>query len=144
MQLVGRVDGVTYINDSKATNTGAVNSGLEQAGGPVILIAGGKDKGDDYHQLREAVHDHVKYLLLIGEAAQDMGEALSDLAETEFPKSLEDAVKRAADHAEPGDTVLLSPACASFDMFESYIQRGERFVAAVRDLQELSVAGGTG
>lgn len=142
MQRVGSCSGVVFINDSKATNTGAVNSGLEQAGGPVILIAGGKDKGDDYRQLRHAVQAHVKFLLLIGEAAQDMGAALSDLAETEYPVSLEDAVRRAAEHSEPGDTVLLSPACASFDMFESYIQRGERFVAAVQKLQELSVAGG--
>lgn len=136
MQLVEQVDGVAYINDSKATNTGAVASGLKQCGGPVILIAGGRDKGDDYRLLRDAVQNYVKHLLLIGEAARSMGAALSDLVETSYPADLEDAVLQAAACAAPGDTVLLSPACASFDMFSSYIERGECFIAAIKRLPE--------
>lgn len=111
-------------------------SGLEQSGGSVVLIAGGRDKGDDYRLLREAVQKYVKHLLLIGEAARMMGAALADLVTTSYPTSLEEAVRQAASAAAPGDTVLLSPACASFDMFASYVDRGERFIATVRGLHE--------
>jgi UDP-N-acetylmuramoylalanine--D-glutamate ligase len=137
MQLTDRIDGVTYINDSKATNSGAVISGLEQCAGPVILIAGGRDKGDNYRLLRAAIRNHVKHLLLIGEAARSMGAELADLVETSYPADLDEAVRQAASLAGPGDTVLLSPACASFDMFSSYIERGERFMSAVRGLHEV-------
>ena len=134
MQLVDTAAGVTYINDSKATNTGAVANALRQIDGPVILIAGGKDKGDDYRLLRDVVKDHVKKLILIGEASAKLSEALADLQETAYAETLEEAVSYAAAGAQAGDTVLLSPACASFDMFSSYAHRGACFAEAVRNL----------
>ncbi|MCB2215497.1 UDP-N-acetylmuramoyl-L-alanine--D-glutamate ligase [Desulfofustis glycolicus] len=132
MQVVDDIDGIRFINDSKATNTGAVSSGLSQAGGRVVLIAGGKDKGDDYRLLRETVRERVTNLVLIGEAAPQLAAALGDLVPVHYAASMDDAVSRAAELASPGDTVLLSPACASFDMFDNYQQRGDCFVAAVR------------
>jgi UDP-N-acetylmuramoylalanine--D-glutamate ligase len=132
MQVVDEIDGIRFINDSKATNTGAVSSGLSQAGGRVVLIAGGKDKGDDYRLLRKTIQERVTNLVLIGEAAPQLAAALGDLVPVHFAASMDDAVSRAAELARPGDTVLLSPACASFDMFDNYKQRGDCFVAAVR------------
>jgi UDP-N-acetylmuramoylalanine--D-glutamate ligase len=135
MQVVAEIDGIRFINDSKATNTGAVSSGLSQAGDRVVLIAGGKDKGDDYRLLRETVRERVTNLVLIGEAAPQLAAALGDLVPVHYAGSMEDAVSRAADLATPGDTVLLSPACASFDMFNNYPHRGDCFVEAVRRRQ---------
>jgi UDP-N-acetylmuramoylalanine--D-glutamate ligase len=135
MQVVAEIDGVQFINDSKATNTGAVNSGLIQAGGRVVLIAGGKDKGDDYRLLREAVRERVTNLVLIGEAAAQLAAALGDLVPVHHASSMADAVCRAIELAVPGDTVLLSPACASFDMFNNYQHRGACFADAVRRWQ---------
>lgn len=134
LQEVGRVEGIAYVNDSKATNTGAVINALNEIGGPIILIAGGRDKGDDYRLLRDSIAAHVKRLILIGEAAGDIGNALGDLAPADYPATLEDAVAKAAAVGEPGDTVLLAPACASFDMFDSYQHRGRCFIDAVRRL----------
>lgn len=133
-QVIADIDGVTYINDSKATNTGAVNIGIEQVGENVILIAGGKDKGDNYQLLRDSVRNCVKHLVLIGETAQTMSKDLGDLAPFTFAASLDEAVLQAASLAVPGDTVLLSPASASFDMFKSYKHRGEAFTRAVNRL----------
>lgn len=134
MQTVGSTGGVTFINDSKATNTGAVNNAIMQIGGAIILIAGGRDKGDDYTLLRGSVATHVKRLILIGEAAGHIGGMLGDLAPVDYPATLEEAVEQAAAAGEPGDTVLLSPACASFDMFDNYQHRGQCFTEAVRKL----------
>ncbi len=135
MQPVGVYGGISYINDSKATNTGAVNNAIRQVGDRIVLIAGGRDKGDDYSLLRSNVAACVKRLILIGEAAREIGEVLGDLAPTDYPSSLEDAVVQAAAAAEPGDTVLLSPACASFDMFRDYRHRGDCFIEAVHRLE---------
>lgn len=134
LQSVGSIDGVTFVNDSKATNTGAVNNAVKQIGGAIILIAGGRDKGDDYTQLRDSVAAHVKRLILVGEAAGTIGSILGDLAPVDYPGTLEEAVERAAAVGEPGDTVLLSPACASFDMFDNYQHRGRCFSETVREL----------
>ncbi|MCG6930004.1 MAG: UDP-N-acetylmuramoyl-L-alanine--D-glutamate ligase [Desulfofustis sp.] len=131
LQKIARVDGVTYINDSKATNTGAVINAIRQIGSGIILIAGGRDKGDDYRLLRDSVAAHVKHLVLIGEAAAELGRILGDLAPVDFPATLEAAVALAQAVSEPGDTVLLSPACASFDMFDDYRHRGRCFAEAV-------------
>ena len=145
LQVIAQIDGVTYINDSKATNTGAVNSGLEQVGRNVILIAGGKDKGDNYQLLREAVRNCVKQLVLIGETAQKMSVDLGDLAPFVFAASMDEAVREASALACRGDTVLLSPASASFDMFDNYQHRGEVFSAAVhRLLGKAAHSGGKG
>ena len=124
MERIGEYRGVTYINDSKATNTGAVIAALEQLEGGVILIVGGRDKGDDYSLLFEAVAKKAVLLVLIGEAADKIAGALRGAAPLVFADSVEKAVVRAANAATGGDTVLFSPACASFDMFESYAHRG--------------------
>ncbi len=140
LQQVGCYAGVTYINDSKATNTGAVNNGISQVGGKIILIAGGRHKGDDYSLLRDSVAAHVKHLILIGEAAREIGRALGDLAPVDYPETLEEAVRQAAMAGQQGDTVLFSPACASFDMFNDYKQRGDCFIETVRRLGAQSKA----
>jgi len=142
MQLIAERNGVRYINDSKATNTGAVNIALEEVGGNVILIAGGKDKGDNYQLLREAVRNWVKQLVLIGETAQVMTRDLGDLAPNATASTLEEAIRVASSLAVPGDTVLLSPASASFDMFDNYKHRGEIFIKAVNDVLGADETGG--
>jgi len=134
VELVATIDGVSYYNDSKATNTGAVIAALQQFPGKVILIAGGRDKGEDYRMLREKVAAKVKRLILLGESAPMLAAALDDLTETVFVKSMDEAVQQAADVAGHGDVVLLSPACASFDMFNSYGHRGKCFAEAVHNL----------
>ncbi|MDH3360152.1 MAG: UDP-N-acetylmuramoyl-L-alanine--D-glutamate ligase [Desulfobulbaceae bacterium] len=134
LTLVAEVGGVRYLDDSKATNIGAVKSALQGIGGPVVLIAGGRDKGGDYGLLADSIRQKVKYLLLIGEAREKMAAAFADLTIIETSATLEEAVERAQQLATSGDTVLLSPACASFDMFSSYVHRGEVFAAAVKRL----------
>lgn len=124
---VTEIDGVSYYDDSKATNVGAVQSALEGMTQPVILIAGGRDKGGDYRYIAESVRAKVKKMVLIGEAREKMAAALAGLTSIEMAESLEEAVRMAASGAVEGDAVLLSPACASFDMFLSYADRGEKF-----------------
>ncbi len=131
IEFVAEIDGVSYYNDSKATNSGAVIGALEQFGGNVILLAGGRDKGDDFRLLRKSVEAKVKKLVVLGEAAQLLRECLADLVDIQSAQSMVDAVKRAAKEAVAGDVVLLSPACASFDMFTSYGHRGNEFKKAV-------------
>ncbi|MBU1568531.1 MAG: UDP-N-acetylmuramoyl-L-alanine--D-glutamate ligase [Proteobacteria bacterium] len=135
IEFVAEVEGVGYYNDSKATNTGAVLGALEQFPGNVILIAGGRDKGDDYRLLRKAVTERVRQLVVIGEAAVLLEEALADVVTTLPAQSMQEAVTIAAGSARPGDVVLLSPACASFDMFTSYGHRGNEFKKEVLALQ---------
>lgn len=108
---------------------------LEGFKNPVILIAGGRDKGGDYYPLTELVREKVKALLLIGEAKERIAEQLGSLTLTLEAESLEEAVHRAYELALPGDAVLLSPACSSFDMFRDYAHRGEVFQQAVRGLK---------
>ena len=135
-EVVGEVAGVTYINDSKGTNTGATRAALEGLGGErdVVLIAGGQGKGADFSALRDVVARHCHRVVLIGEASAALQTALAGQVETVRADSMQAAVAAAAAAARGGDTVLLSPACASFDMFDSYVARGEAFRAAVADL----------
>ncbi|MFH0785187.1 MAG: UDP-N-acetylmuramoyl-L-alanine--D-glutamate ligase [Pseudomonadota bacterium] len=135
IELVAELEGVSYYNDSKATNTGAVLGALEQFPANVILIAGGRDKGDDYSLLRDAVKVRVRQLIVMGEAAELLEKALADVVEILPAKSMQEAVVLAAQSASPGDVVLLSPACSSFDMFTSYGHRGNEFKKAVLTLQ---------
>ncbi|MBU1234700.1 MAG: UDP-N-acetylmuramoylalanine--D-glutamate ligase, partial [Proteobacteria bacterium] len=128
--------GVEYYDDSKATNTGAVLSALASFAGNVILIAGGRDKGEEYSVLTQAVREKVKELILIGESADSIADALRDVICARRAGSMEEAVAMAAEVTEPGDVVLLSPACASFDMFDNYGHRGEVFCRAVLDLKK--------
>jgi len=102
----------------------------------VVLIAGGRDKGSDFTVLRRPVADHVTRLVLIGEAADDLAAALEGTAPVERAADMADAVARAFAAARPGDTVLLAPACASFDMFENYGRRGRVFSRCVRELKD--------
>jgi UDP-N-acetylmuramoylalanine--D-glutamate ligase len=136
MTLVTEIGGVRYIDDSKATNVGAVYSALEALQQPIILVAGGRDKGGDYSILVEPVRQKVKHILLIGEAKDTMARAFLAFTNVEMLDTLQEAVLRAASLAAPGDAVLLSPACASFDMFSSYAERGDVFRKSVLGLRE--------
>lgn len=133
-ELVRRRDGVAFVNDSKGTNVGAALRSLESFPEPVIWIGGGKDKDLDFAPLADAAVGHVRTALLIGEAAEKLARAFAGRVPVERAPSLEAAVARAAELARPGDVVLLSPACASFDQFKSYEDRGQRFRDAVRAL----------
>ncbi len=135
-QPVAEFEGVSYVNDSKGTNPGATEAALKGLGKGrnVVLIAGGVGKGADFDQLRASVAAHCKILILIGEAAADMQASLDESVEIQLADSLEQAVSMASEKATPGDCVLLSPACASFDMFSGYQQRGEVFNRAVHAL----------
>jgi UDP-N-acetylmuramoylalanine--D-glutamate ligase len=135
MEFVDRVGGVTFYNDSKGTNVGAVVKSLESLDPPLILIAGGKDKGGSYQPLRELVRDKVKALILLGEAKERIAEELGSLVPTVLTASLEQAVDAAFQKAASGDCVLFSPACSSFDMFQSYAHRGQCFRDLVRKLK---------
>ena len=134
LEPVATIAGVHYVNDSKGTNVGAVVKSLEGYAEGVILIAGGKDKGGDFAPLRPLVATRVKALILIGQARAAIRAQLAGACPTEETATLEEAVRRAAELARPGDTVLLSPACASFDMFRDFEHRGEMFRRAVRAL----------
>ncbi len=134
LEFVREKGGVTYINDSKGTNVGAVIKSVEGFTQPVILIAGGLDKGSDFTPLYELFRQKVKLLVLIGKAAEKMAAALGTAAETVFAKTLQDAVRLASARASSGDVVLLSPACASFDMFKDFEDRGRQFKEAVKAL----------
>lgn len=133
--LVAERRGVAYIDDSKGTNVGATLAALNGFEGPLLLIAGGLAKGQDFTPLAGAARDKVKRALLIGQAAPALAAALGDVCPVEHAATLADAVALAAAHALPGDTVLLSPACASQDMFVDYRERGEVFAAAARGLE---------
>ncbi|HLQ11749.1 MAG TPA: UDP-N-acetylmuramoyl-L-alanine--D-glutamate ligase [Steroidobacteraceae bacterium] len=131
---VADIAGVRYIDDSKGTNVGATLAAVSGLGGPLVLIAGGDGKGQDFAPLGAALRGKVRRAVLIGRDARALGAALAGACEIEYAATLEAAVRAAADRARPGDTVLLSPACASLDMFRDYTHRGEVFAAAVREL----------
>lgn len=133
-ELVAQIRGVTFVNDSKATNPGAAQRALEGTGAPVLWIAGGRDKGLSYDALADKAMDRVQTALLIGEAADQLETCLSGRVPCERLASLDQAVRRAAELARPGDVVLLAPACASFDQFENFEERGECFRRAVHNL----------
>lgn len=134
MEVVREVGGVTYIDDSKGTNVGALMMALKGLKGPVVLIAGGVDKGGDYGVLASLVNEKVKLMVLLGEARFKIEKALGGCSRTVLAGSFEEAVGIAQREAASGDTVLLSPACSSFDMFKDYKERGERFRALVEAL----------
>ena len=133
-EFVREVGGATYINDSKATNLDAVEKALLAQSKPVILIAGGKDKGFTFDPLRELVREKVRATILIGEMAESIARDWSEAVPTEIADSLADAVDRARALAKPGEIVLFSPGTSSFDMFKSYADRGDQFRALVHAL----------
>ncbi len=134
LEFVREHGGARYYNDSKGTNVGAVVKSLASFAGPVILIAGGVDKGGAYAPLEAPVRAKVRRLVLFGAAREIIARALGSCAETAVVDDLRAAVRDAAAHARPGDVVLLSPACSSFDQFRNYAERGRLFKDLVRQL----------
>jgi UDP-N-acetylmuramoylalanine--D-glutamate ligase len=132
--FVRELRGVRYYDDSKGTNVGATIRALEGFAEPVVLIAGGLGKGADFAPLGPLLRERVKRLVLIGQAADEMEQTLGASTATARAGSMDEAVRMAAAAAAPGDVVLLSPACASFDMFKDYADRGDAFVQAVERL----------
>jgi UDP-N-acetylmuramoylalanine--D-glutamate ligase len=133
LEPVGIAFGLRWVNDSKATNVAATAGALESLEGPLVLLLGGKDKGEDLAPLRTAMHAGVRGVVLYGEARQRMAGTLAGMGRLQVVDgTFEDAVSAARALAEPGDLILLSPACSSFDMFENYEARGRRFAALAR------------
>ncbi len=142
LENVGRVDGVDFYDDSKGTNVGATVAALNGMTVPVILIAGGEGKEQDFSALAEPIRRRAKGVVLIGKDARLIESAVtSSRVQITHAQSMQDAVAAAHRLAAPGDAVLLSPACASFDMFKNYHHRGQVFAACVRDLQTQSGGG---
>jgi UDP-N-acetylmuramoylalanine--D-glutamate ligase len=131
MQLVAQVAGVRYINDSKATNVGAAIASVASVDGVVVLIAGGDGKGGDFSEFATAIHKKLRAAVLIGRDGPRIAAALKGLAPIYQAADMKTAVSVAASIAEEADTVLLAPACASFDQYENYAQRGNDFRRAV-------------
>lgn len=131
MQLVARKGSVNYLNDSKATNVAAAVASIDSVDGMLVLIAGGLGKGADFSELATALENKLRAAVLIGTQAEAINKALDTVMPVYFAESMEDAVRQAAVYAEPDDTVLLAPACASFDQYENYAARGDAFRDAV-------------
>lgn len=127
LEFVREKGGVRYYNDSKGTNVGAVVKSLASFSAPVLLLAGGVDKGGDYGVLRDGIKQKVRRLILFGAAKELIAGALGDLTETVIVNDIQSGLRDAAAHAQPGDVVLLSPACSSFDQFQNYAERGKIF-----------------
>jgi UDP-N-acetylmuramoylalanine--D-glutamate ligase len=136
IEFVKRIDGVSYYDDSKGTNIDATVQAVGSMGGPVVLIAGGVDKGASYTSWKGFFRNKVKRIIVLGQAAGKIQSELSDEFEVEIVNSLSMAVESAAAYAECGDCVLLSPGCSSFDMFRDYAHRGEEFKRHVDHLEE--------
>ena len=135
LEFVRELGGVRYVNDSKATNVNAVWYALESFNEPIVLIAGGRDKGNDYGSLKPLIRNKVRAVVALGESAGKVMDELASLAdEGHEAASLEEAIRYARFFAAPGDIVLLSPACSSFDMFDNYEHRGDTFKRLVRSL----------
>jgi UDP-N-acetylmuramoylalanine--D-glutamate ligase len=134
LEFVREKNGVRYFNDSKGTNVGAVVKSLAGFSAPVLLLAGGVDKGGDYAPLEDEIKRTVKKLILFGAAKEKIRASLGHLTDTVVVENLEAAVRDAYQSSRPGDVVLLSPACSSFDMFRDYTERGKRFKALVQEL----------
>jgi UDP-N-acetylmuramoylalanine--D-glutamate ligase len=139
LELVGEWRGVSVYNDSKATNVASALTALQSLGGPIILLAGGRDKGGSYAPLRGIMKERVKALILMGEAKEKMRAAFEDLLPVYLVTGMEEGVRLAWNIAQGGEAILLSPACSSFDMFHDYEDRGRTFKEIVR-----RVSGGTG
>jgi UDP-N-acetylmuramoylalanine--D-glutamate ligase len=135
-EFVREVDGVDYVNDSKATNLDALEKALRAQTKPVVLIAGGKDKGFTFDPLRSLVKEKAQSTILIGEIAESIRRSWSSAVECEIANSLADAVERAHASAKHGEVVLFSPGTSSFDMFKSYADRGDQFRALVQALPQ--------
>jgi UDP-N-acetylmuramoylalanine--D-glutamate ligase len=138
LEFVTEINKVQYINDSKGTNPDAAIKALEAFPNPLVLIAGGKNKGSDFTEFASKIRERVRILVLIGQAAPDIRDAVEKTGFREiYPAAtFQEAVFTAARLANPGDVVLLSPACASWDMFNSYEERGDLFKKLVLALHD--------
>jgi len=136
LEFVREIKGVAFYNDSKATNVDSTIKAVESFDRGVIIILGGKDKGAPYAPLVEAMEGRVKHVLLIGQAAQQISDAIGGRFPTTFVATMKDAITTGVSLAHTGDVVLLSPACASFDMFDNYEHRGRVFKDAVKELAD--------
>ena len=134
MQFVRSAGGVSYINDSKATNVAAAIASVQSLETPVVLLAGGQGKGGDFAALAAAVSDRLRAVIVFGEDSAQIAQAFTGKAQLHIVPDLDAAVHCASELAAPGDTVLLAPACASFDQFINYMRRGDAFCAAVQEL----------
>ena len=143
LEFVAEISGVQYYNDSKATNVDAAVKAVEAFPGPLVVILGGRDKGSPYTPLRELLRERARLALLMGEAAEKIAADLGDAVQFENAGTLHQALDIAARHVQPGDTVLLAPACSSFDQFENYEHRGRVFKELVAQMQS-AATGATG
>ena len=139
IEYIETINHVRFFDDSKATNVDAVIRALETFGEPIILIMGGRDKGGDFRRLLEPIQQHIKKLILMGEAKDKIISVLEETCKerTQTASTMEDAVFSAYGSASPGDIVLLSPGCSSFDMYSSYAERGEDFCRAIGNLKKV-------
>jgi UDP-N-acetylmuramoylalanine--D-glutamate ligase len=135
-QPVAELEGVAFINDSKATNVDSTMKALMSLQSPVVLIAGGRDKASDFRLAKNLIREKVRTLVLIGEATERITTAIGGVVPVQRAGSLREAVAVAYRSAERGDTVLLSPMCASFDMFDDYVERGNVFIDAVNEVRD--------
>ena len=135
LEYLDTIDDVEFYNDSKATNVDAVVRAVQCFSKPVVIIMGGLDKGSNFNPLREIMPRHIKKLIVMGSAADLIVSALGDLVPTSAAASMADAVRQAHQAVSPGEAVLLSPGCASFDMYDNYAQRGEDFRREVLKLK---------
>ena len=136
MEYIGMIGNTPYYNDSKATNVDAVLRALECLEGPIVLIMGGRNKGSDFSPLANIIRQKVRTLILLGEATEEIAETLAGLAMTKKVKSMAQAVAEAHASAVAEEKILFSPACASFDMYENYKERGDNFRDAVKRLSK--------
>jgi UDP-N-acetylmuramoylalanine--D-glutamate ligase len=134
LEFVREINGIKFYNDSKATNVNSVWYALQGFNEPIILILGGRDKGNDYKEIEKEVKKYVKHIVAIGESRQKVFDFFSPIVPVSIAGDMEDAVKKAAGEAKKNEVVLLSPACASFDMFENYEHRGTEFKRIVNQL----------
>jgi UDP-N-acetylmuramoylalanine--D-glutamate ligase len=135
MQPVAEADGILWVNDSKATNVAATLSALASVDRPVVLLLGGKDKGESFTPLAAALRGRVRHALVYGAAAERIAREVGDATSVEvMGADFRAVVARATDLAQEGDMILLSPACSSFDMFTSYEHRGRSFTALAEEL----------
>ena len=135
LENVGRVAGISFVNDSKATNVDSVCFALDSIDAPIYLIAGGRDKGASYDPIIERGKDKIRGVIVIGEARDKIFQSLGQAFPVSVVDTLHDAVQKAFEMAYPGETILLSPGCSSFDMFENFEHRGQVFKAAVAELK---------
>ncbi|PMP59496.1 MAG: UDP-N-acetylmuramoyl-L-alanine--D-glutamate ligase [Sulfurihydrogenibium sp.] len=137
IEFVANIKGISFYNDSKATTVQAVEKAIDSFDKNVILILGGINKGGDFSTLKDKLKEKVKKAIIIGRDKEEIKRMIEDYTDVELSSSLEDAVMKAFNSAEKGYTVILSPGCASFDMFKSYADRGEKFKKIVKNLENL-------